>query len=66
MISIGNRIMTIGGFNGFAKGYFNEIYQLQCPTCQWMMMKQSLQYKRDRFIAIPIPNDMTDCHQNIN
>ena len=63
MVSLGDKIVVIGGYSPDG-GTLNDIYELQCSTCQWEKMEQSLQYARNRFVAIPIPDKLTDCHQN--
>ena len=62
MVSLGNKIVVIGG--NFPEPVSQIIYELQCLTCPWEKMEQSLQYARRSFVAIPIPDNLTDCHQN--
>lgn len=64
MVSLGDKIVVIGGYSPDDGNYQKDVYELQCSTCQWEKMEQSLQYARSQFVAIPIPDKLTDCHQN--
>jgi len=69
MVSLGGSVFVIGG-QSFVDGnlYFQDtIYELQCPdqTCKWLTLTQYLQHKRARHISMLIPDELTDCSQEM-
>ena len=63
MVSLGDKIFVIGGLSGpWSEGnILSDIYQLRCSNCPWSKLDQSLQYARYDFIAMLIPDVITDC-----
>ena len=65
MVSLGNRLITMGGYNYGEEfgGFQNIMFQFECSNlnCQWKQMAQTLDYARRDFVAMLIPNELTDC-----
>ena len=65
MVSLGNRIFSIGGTIDRKGIPINDIYQFECHNfqCTWLKLSQSLQYGRFYFVAMLIPDDLAECSQ---
>ena len=72
MVTLDKHLVAIGGFGGF-KGYhtFDDDYQsplylMTChnKVCGWYTMSQELNVGRRQFVAMLIPDELTDCGKN--
>lgn len=62
MVNFDGSVVAIGGksFDGLSKALF----KLDCTTyddCQWKEMSQKLTVARGAFVAMTIPDEMTNC-----
>jgi len=64
MVSVNGTVVAIGGLNN--DGYSNAIFQLVCSAldeCVWVEMAQKLSVARGNFVAMTIPDEMTNCQK---
>ena len=61
MVSYEYSIVAIGGYASEEGGYLNTLYQLECVGCSWKKLEQTLKTPRSNFVAMLIPDEMTDC-----
>jgi hypothetical protein len=56
----GQGVIVIGGYSA---GYQSSIYKLICDQlkCQWSEMEQKLKFSRQDFVAMLIPDTLTNC-----
>ena len=55
-------LYAIGGWDGSSST--NVIYKFHCPgdinTCRWIKSETTLRFARSEFVAIAIPNSVSD------
>ena len=69
MIRIGKDLIVIGGYNYEGAWYrtpwqrFNSLLRLSCRNniCKWNNIPKTMYYRRERFVAIPVPDDFVKC-----
>ena len=59
MVSLRDKIVLLGGYDGVAVR--KEMYQLDCPSCHWNKLQQTLEHARSIFVSFPIPNQWSTC-----
>ena len=72
MVSSGHDLIVIGGDSrNDTTGYSDSLYKLSCSnyavsnsstSCKWETLKYRLQTKRNKFVAIPVPDDFVACN----
>ena len=62
MVRIGPDLLVLGG-NTYSSIESNSIYRLSCTNiqCKWETLSQRLSIPRVSFVAIPVPDDFTNC-----
>ena len=53
-------VVVIGGWDG---GQLSSLYRMTCQNkeCEWETMSQTLKFGRNNFVAMLIPDELTDC-----
>ena len=67
MVSVDGTVVAIGGRSNGALS--NAIFQLVCSSldeCQWAEMAQKLSVARWDFVAMAIPDEMTNCKKKLD
>ena len=60
MVSVDGTVIAIGGNNN--NDNLNALYKLECSDdCHWKEMSQKLTFARRHFVAMTIPDEMTNC-----
>ena len=63
MVTNGNSVITIGGFNGYT--CIRSLYQMTCsPACSWEQMEQTLKDIRCDAVAMLIPDEVSECTES--
>jgi hypothetical protein len=59
----GHGVILIGGYSNTDNAFQSSIYKLICDQlgCNWSEMKQQLQIARRSFVAMLIPDTLTNC-----
>jgi hypothetical protein len=59
----GQGVIVIGGYSTTDNAYQSSIYKLICDElgCDWSEMKQQLKIARQLFVAMLIPDTLTNC-----
>jgi hypothetical protein len=59
----GQGVIVIGGYSDTDYEYQYSMYKLICDQleCKWSEMEQQLKIARDDFVAMLIPNQLTNC-----
>ena len=62
MVKINTDSVVIGGYAGNGE-YSSLLYRLTCHNhdCEWHTMNQMFKITRQDFVAIAIPDELTDC-----
>ena len=55
MVSIGDKVVLMGGYTTNGPHYYNEIYSLDCLTCDWKTEVPMLN-ERYLFVAVLVPD----------
>ena len=66
MVSVDGTVVAIGGRSN--NELSNAIFQLVCSSldeCQWTEMAQKMSVARSNFVAMPIPDEMTNCRAKV-
>lgn len=66
MVEFDDTVVAIGGYKNLI-GYSDRLYKLSCTEgspCEWIEMRQKLKVARHYFVAIMIPNELTECVKN--
>ena len=66
MVSVDGTVVAIGGWSN--NELSNAIFHLVCSSldeCQWTQMAQKLSVARDNFVAMTIPDEMTNCRAKV-
>ena len=60
MVRMDKDLAVIGGYGG---GYSSSLYRLTCTNkaCTWQTMTQELTIGRSNFVAMLIPDELTEC-----
>ena len=70
MLRVGSDLIVIGGYDGYEKVYSDSIFKLRCVNmsipldkkCHWETLDKKLNIPRQRFVAVPVPDDFIACH----
>ena len=63
MVSVDGAVIAIGGYSN-VNGYSKSLYKLACSQeCHWKEMSQKLTVARSSFVAMTIPDEMTNCQK---
>ena len=71
MVSVDGTVIAIGGYGGFGGewshgDYSNSLYKLVCSQkCRWIELAQKLTVARYGFVAMTIPDEMTNCRAKV-
>ena len=67
MVPLDKDLVVIGGYSGDGS-YPSRLYLLSCHNkgCGWTTMTQTLQVARNRFVAMLIPDELTDCSKKLS
>ena len=57
MVSLGKKVILLGGYPGYASDYPKDIYELSSPNGDWLKLPQTLKKARGNFVAFTIPNN---------
>ena len=66
MVSVDGAAVAIGGDSD--GDYSNAIFRLVCSAldeCQWAKMAQKMSVAREDFVAMTIPDEMTNCRAKV-
>ena len=61
MVSLGAKLILLGGNDGGDLDELKDIYELSSPNGKWQRLPQSLQIPRGNFVAFTIPKNWTLC-----
>ena len=72
MVTLDKHLVVIGGFGGvkgyatYSDDYQSPLYLMTCQNkvCGWYTMSQELNVGREDFVAMLIPDELTDCGKN--
>ena len=65
MVNFDDSVIVVGGLNK-ENGYSKSFYKLVCfDDCHWNMMPQKLAVARGLFVAMTIPDEMTNCKAKV-
>ena len=63
MVSVDGTVIAIGGYSNDGC-YSKSLYKLECSDdCHWKEMSQKLTAAREWFVAMTIPDEMTNCQK---
>ena len=59
MIRIGRDLIVLGGYRSE-----HSLLRLSCSSniCKWETLSQKFEKPRDKFVAIPVPDDFVTCN----
>ena len=57
----GRGVVLIGGYNASEYKYSTTILELNNNTMKWVALNQTLKYARKWHVALPIPDELTNC-----
>ena len=68
MVPLDKDLVVIAGYSNDGSGYQSSLYILSCHNkgCGWATMTQTLQVARQQFVAMLIPDDLTDCSKKLS
>ena len=63
IVTLGKDLVSIGGYDPYSYNYHSSMYLMTCQNkfCVWHVMSQALKVARKSFVALIIPNELTDC-----
>ena len=67
MVNFDGSVIVIGGW-GKEDGHSDSLYKLVCSNdkrCKWEEMSQKLTVARQNFVAMMIPDEMTNCRAKV-
>ena len=65
MVTLDKDVVVLGGWVS-GSGYQSSLYLMTCQNkvCEWQTMSQELKVGREDFVAMLIPDELTDCGKN--
>ena len=67
MVTLDKDVVAIGGYcYPNCSDYQSSLYLMTCQNkvCEWQTMSQELKVGRSNFVAMLIPDELTDCGKN--
>ena len=63
MVTLDKDVVALGGYSS---GSQSSLYLMTCQNkvCEWQTMSQKLKIDRASFVAMLIPDELTDCGKN--
>ena len=65
MVEFDGKLIAVGGFNGLSNQGSDALYKLVCSDddCEWQEMSQKLSVGKYAFVAMMVPDELTNCKQ---
>ena len=66
MVTLDKDVVVIGGYRESGTS-LEPLYLMNCLFfhCEWKLMSQELKFARQNFVAMLIPDELTDCGKNL-